>query len=208
MAFIRGVGIIGILCYSEDTEMETTDEDRRGLKRAHASTRSAAEAKYRTLRDLAYQAAKPDLAAVGIHVELGSIDAAALARAAQWTDRRVAWPWHTLAAEWRRNHPNRFEVAIWQNGVLCGLALGRPAPVAPHMSLYYVEAGSDPANPLRRRITRVVLATLLRYAVFLGKTELRLIDPLPPLVPFYCSPSFGFELVTPAKGVPYCWRSR
>jgi hypothetical protein len=148
-----------------------------------------------------------NLAAAGIRAELRSIDAAALARAAQWTDRRVGWPWHTLAAGWRRNHPNRFEVAIWQNGLLCGLALGRPAPAAPHMSLYYVEADPDPANPLRRRVTRVAVATLLQYAVLLGKTELRLTDPLPPLVPFYCSSTFGFELVTPAKGVPYCLRS-
>jgi hypothetical protein len=179
------------------------------LKPPNASprSRSSAEAKYRTLRDLACQAAMHDLAAVGIHAELRGIDAAALAAAAQWTDRHVAWPWHTLAADWRRNHPNRFEVAIRQNGVLCGLALGRPAPTAPHMSLYYLEADPNPANPLRRRVTRGAVAALLQYAALLGKTELRLIDPLPPLVPFYCSPAFGFELVTPGKGVPYCRRS-
>jgi len=90
---------------------------------------------------------------------------------------------------------------------MCGLALGRPAPAAPHLSLYYLEANPDPANPLRGRITRITLATLIRYADLLGKTELRLIDPLPPLVPFYCSTDFGFRLVTPAKGAPYCSRS-
>ncbi len=50
---------------------------------ASPSTRSAAEAKYRTLRDLDYQAAMHNLAAAGIHAELRSIDAAALAHAAQ-----------------------------------------------------------------------------------------------------------------------------
>jgi hypothetical protein len=112
-----------------------------------------------------------------------------------------------MAARWRRNHPDRFEAAIWRGGLLCGLALGRPAPAGPHLSLYYLESNPDPANPLRGSVTRITLATLIRYADLLGKTELRLIDPLPPLVPFYCSPAFGFGLVTPAKGVPYCMRS-
>jgi hypothetical protein len=41
----------------------------------------------------------------------------------------------------------------------------------------------------------------------LGKTEMRLVDPFPALVPFYCSPAFGFHLVTPVREPPYCSRS-
>ncbi len=170
-------------------------------------TRSAAEARYRALRDAAFRAAGADLAVAGIVAELRSIDAAALDAVGGWSGRRVDWPWHMLAAAWRRNHPDRFEAAAWRDGVLCGLVLGRPAPTAPHLSLYWIEANPNPANPLRRNVALALFEPARRYALALGKAELRLIDPLPAVVPFYCSPALGFELVIPAKGGPYCRRS-
>jgi hypothetical protein len=148
-----------------------------------------------------------DLAAAGRPVELRSIDAAALAAVEQWTGRRVAWPWHILAADWRRNHTNRFDVAVWCRGELCGLGLGRPAPAAAHISLHYIERDPDPTNALRRKFAGVVVTALASYGVVLGKTEMRLVNPLPALIPFYCSAAVGFVLVTPAHGGAYCVRS-
>jgi hypothetical protein len=159
------------------------------------------------LRLPAFQDAISALAAVGVDADLRPINAAALAAVGQWTSRRVAWPWHVMAADWRRNHPDRFEVAVWRDGVLCGLALGRPAPAAAHLSLYYIERNPDPKNPLRGKVTRIVIDALSAYGIVLGKTEMRLIDPLPALVPFYCSPPFGFHLVAPVREAPYCSRS-
>jgi len=112
-----------------------------------------------------------------------------------------------MIPDWRRNYPERFEVAIWQGGMLSALALGRPARSARHLSLHYIERNPDPANPLRSQVTGAVVAALRAYAVEFGKTELRLVDPLPVLIPRYCSPAFGFYLVTPVKGGPYCERS-
>jgi len=170
-------------------------------------SRSRAEAEYRNLRGVAFQDATAFLLAAGVRAELRPIDAAALAAAELWTGRRVGWPWHLMIPDWRRNYPKRFEVAIWRDGVLCALALGRPARKAPHLSLYYLERNPDPANPLRGQVTGAVLATLRAYAVVLGKAELRLMDPLPALIPRYCSAAFGFHLVTPAAEAPYCARS-
>jgi hypothetical protein len=172
-----------------------------------SSDRSAAEARYRLLRDTAFRAAEADLAAAGRPVELRSIDAAALAAVAQWTGRRVAWPWHMLAADWRRNHTNRFDVAVWRGGELCGLGLGRPAPAAAHISLHYIERDPDPTNALRSKFAGVVVTALASYGVVLGKTEMRLVNPLPALVPYYCSAAIGFALVTPAQEGAYCVRS-
>jgi len=169
--------------------------------------RSSAEARYRELRRAALQDAMATLAAAGINVELRPIGAAALAAVERWNDRRVGWPWHLMIPDWRRNYPGRFELAIWQGDVLCALALGRPAPKAPHLSLYYIERNPDAANPLRGKVTGAVIDALAAYAIALGKTELRLIDPLPALIPRYCSPPFGFRLVAPAVGGPYCSRS-
>lgn len=173
-------------------------------------TRAAAEARYRMRRALAFQAAEAKLAAAGIVAELRPLDASALAAfAAQWRGhptRRVAWPWSDMAADWRRACPERFELAVWSGGQLCALALGRPAPSARHLALHYQEGSPNPAHPLRGRVTAVVLIAAEAYALVLGKTELRLVEPLPALVSYYCSPALGFHLVSPPGAPPYCTR--
>jgi|GEM_PF-5334005 len=80
--------------------------------------RLAAEAKYRELRRAAFHDAASALSAAGVDAEFRPIDAAALAAAERWRNRRVGWPWHLMIPDWRRNYPERFEVAIWQGGVL------------------------------------------------------------------------------------------
>ena len=111
-----------------------------------------------------------------------------------------------MAADWRRTRPERFEVAVWSGGGLCALGLGRPAPSAPHLSLRYMEANPDPVHPLRKRAAAAVFAAAETYALVLGKAELRLVEPLPALVPYYTGPAFGFRLVAPPGAAPYCTR--
>jgi len=171
------------------------------------ASRSSAEFRYHALRHLACQAAGADLAVAGLAVDLRPIDAAALDAFRTWSPRRVAWPWPEMIADWRRGHPARFEVAVWRDGILCALALGRPSPKATHMSLHYLEANPDPGHPLRRKVAAVAITALDAYATVLGKHELRLVDPLPALIPFYCSPGMGFELARPHGETPYRRRS-
>ncbi len=180
---------------------------RRTRRTRISGSRFAAEGRYRELRRVAFRAAETDLLAAGIEANLHGIDAEALGAFANWSDRRVSWPWQDMAAEWRRDVPERFELAVWRDGILCGLALGRPSRGPSHIALYYVEGNTDPAHPLRRKLVSATLAALRAYAIALGKAELRLVDPLPALIPVYCSPALGFELVTPRKEAPYCGRS-
>jgi hypothetical protein len=156
---------------------------------------------------LAFQAARAVLVEGGVNADLRLIDATALAAFNAWSSRRVAWPWPEMAADWRKRHPERFELAVWSSGILCALAIGRPSPRAAHMSLHYLEGNPDPGQPLRHKVAAVVFTTLEAYAMALGKHELRLVDPIPALIPFYCSPGVGFELVRPHSEAPYCRRS-
>jgi hypothetical protein len=75
------------------------------------------------------------------------------------------------------------------------------------MALHYMEGNPDPGNPLRRRVATAVLTALEAYATVLGKTEIHLVDPLPEVIPFYCSPNMGFDLVSQRGEAPYCRRS-
>ncbi len=170
-------------------------------------SRAVAEGRYREIRRAVYRATEAELLAVGLVAELRGIDATATAAFTGWASRRVTWPWPDMVAEWRRNFPERFDLAVWQAGILCGLALGRPSTSPSHVALYYVGGNPDPAHPLRRKVVPTVLAALQAYAIALGKAELRLVDPMPGLASYYCSPALGFELVTPRRGATYCRRS-
>jgi hypothetical protein len=75
--------------------------------------RAGAERRYRDLRHKAFSEARDVLGSAGIVADLRNLDAAALAGLAAWQNRRVAWPWHDMAADFRRNHTGRFELAIW-----------------------------------------------------------------------------------------------
>ena len=111
-----------------------------------------------------------------------------------------------MVSDWRRVCPERFEASVWSDERLRALALGEPAPSAPHLSLHYLEGSPDPAHRLHRRTTSVVLVAAEAYALVLGKTESRLVDPLPALIPHHCSPALGFRLVAPPGASPYCTR--
>ena len=44
-----------------------------------------------------------------------------------------------------------------------------------------------PGHPLHLKVANVVIAALRAYAIAIGKTELRMVDPLPHAIAFYCS---------------------
>jgi len=149
------------------------------------NSRHDAERRYGELRRRACAEAEHALAAAGISAELRGIDASALDASTSWADRRVAWPWPSMAADFRRGHPDRFELAIWCQDVLCGLALGRPSPGPSHLGLYFMEGNPDSTHPLCKQVTAVTLTAMNAYAAALGKLELRLVNPFPQLIPFY-----------------------
>jgi hypothetical protein len=122
---------------------------------------------------------------------------------AEWRghpERLYPWPWRDMAGDYRRNEPSRFEVAVWSGEVLCGLAFGKLR--LGYCGADYIEGSPVPAHPLRGSVLSAVLTALTAYAVALGRPEIRLIDPLPALVPRY--KALGFMLATPRGQSRYC----
>jgi hypothetical protein len=121
----------------------------------------------------------------------------------QWdghAERRYPWPWPDMIANARRNEPGRFEVAIWSDAVLCGLSLGGTR--ADFCRVDYIEGSPDPLHPLKGSVTVIASGAAIAYATALGKAEIRLMNPLPAVVPYY--ERLGFQLVSPHGGAPYC----
>lgn len=171
-------------------------------------SRAAAERGYSVLRDRALAATQARLVANGIVAELRPIDARALdAFASHWQgcpDRRLRWPWPDMRARFHRDYPARFELSAWSGNTLCCLALGRPSASSLHCGLHYLEGNPDPQHPLRGRVAALAITALQDYTVALGKREMRLVEPLPALVPYY--QRFGFRLVTPKREAQYLTR--
>ena len=118
--------------------------------------------------------------------------------------RRVHWPWPDLRDRFYRD-PARFDLEIRCRGQICAFALGRPSNSRSHCSLYFVEGSPDPAHPLCKKVLPVVLTALERYCVAIGAAEMRIVDPLPPLIPLYVG-RYGFALADAPKHAPYCAR--
>lgn len=176
---------------------------------AHPSSRTAAEARYGIYRSVALARAEalfaPSIAPTPVRFR--TITGVALdAWRLHWARhpaRQVAWPWDVMVPAHRRRHPTRFELAVWSGDALCGLAIGRAGVT--HCSLEYLEGSPIPDHPLRRQVIPAALATLLAYATVLGKSEMRLVEPLDALVPAY--EARGFMLVEPPGERRYCVRT-
>ena len=119
--------------------------------------------------------------------------------------RLRAWRWRDLATDYRRNEPDRFEVAIWSGSILCGLALGKLR--RGYCSGNFLEGSPVPRHPLRGKVLPAALTALTTYAavaVVDKRRTIRLVDLDPDMIPRYSA--LGFVLASPKRELQYCWK--
>ncbi len=107
-----------------------------------------------------------------------------------------------MVADYRQHHPSRFDFAAWSGDTLFGLAIGRTGSV--YCSIEYLEGSPVVGHPLKGQVIPAALTALLGYTTVLGRSEMRLMEPLAPLVPVY--EARGLLLVEPRGERPYCVR--
>lgn len=105
------------------------------------------------------------------------------------------WDWDQLTRSALRR-PSSFPVAVWSADQLLALAVGRASKRRPcgrrhTLSVHYIEAHPDPRHVLRRRILGIVFDAAEEYGRAVGAERLRVVDPLPGLVPLYLEMRFG-----------------
>jgi hypothetical protein len=166
------------------------------------STFRETQERYARIRRTVYDSVEQDLAnlnSVPVPVRLADIDAHALEiRRATWIARHWTgsggWNWEALVTPiWRR--PAGLPLAIWSGERLAGLVVAhaskRRRSGARHtLSLRCIEANPDPGHPLRRFVVPIALFVSTRYGEALGAERLRLIDPVPGLLPRYLKLGF------------------
>jgi len=175
---------------------------------AYPPSKAAAEARYSGLRLAALVRAAElfEPAVAPAPFRFATITAATLdAWREQWARhpaRSVAWPWDAMVTDYRHRHPSRFDLAVWSGDALSGLAIGRTGST--YCSIEYLEGSPVVGHPLRGQVIPAALTALLGYATVLGRTEMRLVEPLVQLIPIY--EARGFLLVEPRGERPYCVR--
>ena len=168
-------------------------------------TRVHAEARYRELRSMAHQKAAALVADLA-PVQMRDIERSALeVFATTWANnqsRLVAWPWPDMAADFRRKFPERFEVAIWSDEILCGLAIGKPSHSRHVMTVQFLEGNPDTQHPLKGIVHLAVLEAAHAYSVAINAGAMRIDAPHPATIELYLG--LGFRLETPSGRSAYC----
>ena len=144
------------------------------------ATHRDAEDRYTILRKAVLDQVNHDFTRRGErsnHAKL--IDSSALAQSKHWAlspKRRVDWDWVDGYGTFRFRYPKRFEMALWHNGKLVSLSLGRPTYTGQRMRLDFIEACPD--KPSELRVFEISLFAIGTYAETLGAHELRVMNPV------------------------------
>lgn len=137
-------------------------------------------AAWQDLREVVRATVETDLRLGFPALRLKPIDHAALTAAKPWREaQRIGWEWRSVLML----TTNRFDLAVWHDGMLCGLAYG-PA-TADRIAIAYLQGNPDPTHPLKGYVIDIAVAALEAQALAADAAEMRLPRQLPELVRVY-----------------------
>jgi len=154
-----------------------------------------AEEKYKQIRRIAYEITEEELPYQDKKsISLTEITNLALVKAKVWSfseHRRVDWDWSSGSNTYKKRYPNRFELAVWYNNVLCGLSVGRPSFHGSRVRLDFIER-SPGINPLTGRVTPISTTAFEVYARLIDAKQIRIMFPKPALIEYYSSLEYTY----------------
>jgi hypothetical protein len=169
--------------------------------------------RYEEFRAAAYQFSESALKAeikrnsayaslTGVAIQFAPISDAAIRC---WRDDATnpIYPWDDLKSQFRP-YIKRFEVAIWGNGRVCGMAIGRPSREHTNLTIHFAERWMSDSNPIKGFVAPIVADVANAYAIALGAQFLRIKDPVEGAIPAYLS--LGFEHAEPIGRIRYMER--
>ncbi len=145
------------------------------------ATHADAEQRYTILRREAVQATTRNLLSKYPNLDVSLFDEKAKGAyyASRWEQnpsRQLDWEWFEAYSSFRFRYPKRFEAAIWSNGKLAGLALGRPTYGAGGLRIDFGER--CPSYDGNMPVFRVTATAAFVYANLIGATEVRCMNPV------------------------------
>ena len=157
---------------------------------------------YEVIRDLVRTAVQNDLKRNFPDIRLTRIDFPALSGVKNWQNRVVGhWDWQRITKRAKRN---RYDLAIWYGGRLCGLGFG-PGD-GDWIAINFLEGDPDKDHPLKGRIIDIAIQVLEAQAGAQGAAEMRLLQPFPELVERY--KARGYDRLAEQPDVDYLAKKR
>lgn len=153
-----------------------------------------AEQRYQELRKLAIEYAQDGTAP---QFKISLITSKALNASKVWErshSRRVDWDWFDGYSAFKFRYPKRFELAIWHEGKLVSLSMGRPTYTGGSLRLDFVEASPRDLGD-RPSVFDEVLVAYGIYARMLNAKQIRIMHPINEHVRTYYE-SFGYKYVS------------
>jgi hypothetical protein len=159
------------------------------------------ESKYEGYRTAARQRTHVTL---GVRLSgLDGLDLTAITDAALLESENWEFPWRRIVGQ-TRPYLRRFEIAIWVQGHLLALGIGRTSRGPDNVTIHYLER-SRLENPIAGYVSIIVVDAADNYAKILGRQRVKLKEPSDKLVPKY--EALGFSLAETYRGVKY-WARR
>lgn len=124
-----------------------------------------------------------------VSIRLGPLDEAAIQNWHGTWAKQSKFPWDRLWSDFRP-YIDRFEVAIWADGQVCGLALGRPSGGNQNVTIHFIERNMGANNPFGGLVIRTVVDVATFYARALGKEWVKIKDPVPGAIRAYLEVGF------------------
>lgn len=159
-------------------------------------SRIDAERRYDKIRAIAIEVAQKS---VDNKFKLTKITSQALHETSLWeasTQRNYHWDWQNNYSYYSKAYPKRFEVAVWESGMLTAISLGRPTYNATGLRLDIVEAMPKDLGD-RSNVFDTILLAYEVYARMLNANHIRIMNPVNDTVKAYYE-KYGYKYV--AKG--------
>jgi hypothetical protein len=125
--------------------------------------------------------------------------------------RPAPWDWKgVLLRTLRTSHPRRFEVALWADKVLCGVAIGRLSQAKEWVSVTFVEGNPDSGHPLKGKVLAASLLGARLYAALMERADgsspaVRVLNPLTQVLPHYHRAGYTRQAFGKGNGRRYCY---
>ncbi|KRR21926.1 hypothetical protein [Bradyrhizobium retamae] len=167
---------------------QAADPDARRYEIQREAARHFAELKAAEL--VKYRLMPPEAAICSLR----AIDDAAIAAAASWE-----FQWRRIMGQ-TRPFFRRFEAALWCNGNLYGLVVGRASRGPDNVTVHYLERAAND-NPFAGFFAQIAVDAADNYAKLIGRQRVKLKNPVAGVIPTY--QAMNFSIAETIKGNIY-----
>jgi hypothetical protein len=153
----------------------------------------AAKNKYSSIKQGVFEDSSIEVHTLLGNVRFSLIDSAALNQFSRWAKhlRQVDWDWKQESEHCQAKSPSSLDVAVWKDGVLCGLCLARTSHKRTRLYVGGIEACPE-KNPLRNQVLPLFMLCTEKYAKKIGCSEIWIIDPHTKITPKYSNLGYKF----------------